>query len=133
MNSVVLGNPFFKKYNIEISPGENLLKLPDMTYQLNEIKIPSQGRKKIPKTKYPVCLLQKIVIRPQQQEILYAKIDVPKKLEGHTGIVIPDEEFGASTDLKLSSAVIKVGEDNNLSLIAINLNEHNVTLTKTNK
>ena len=24
MNSIVLGNPFFKKYNIEISPGENL-------------------------------------------------------------------------------------------------------------
>ena len=62
MNSVVLGNPFFKKYNIEISPRENLLKLPDMTYQLKEIKTPSQGRKKIPKTKYPVCLLQKIVI-----------------------------------------------------------------------
>ena len=32
MNSVVLGNPIFKKYNIEISPGENLLKLPEMTY-----------------------------------------------------------------------------------------------------
>ena len=40
MNSVVLGNPFFKKYNIEISPGENLLKRPEMTYQLNEIRIP---------------------------------------------------------------------------------------------
>ena len=24
MNSVVLSNPFFKKYNIETSPGENL-------------------------------------------------------------------------------------------------------------
>ena len=59
MNRVVLGNPFFKKYNIEISPGENLLKLPDMTYQLNEIKIPSHGRKKIPKTKYLVCIQQK--------------------------------------------------------------------------
>ena len=130
MNSVVLGNPFFKKYNIEISPGENLLKLPDMTYQLNEINIPGQGRKKISKTKYPVCLLQKIVIKPQQQEILYAKIDVPKKLEDHTGIVIPDEAFEASTDLKLSSAVVKVGKDNNISIIAINLNEHNITITK---
>ena len=130
MNSVVLGNPFFKKYHIEISPGENLLKLPDMTYQLNEIKLPSHGRKKIPKTKYPVCLLQKIVIKPHQQEILYAKIDVPKKLEGHTGIVIPDEEFEETTDLKLSSAVVKVGKDNNISIIAINLNEHNVTLPK---
>ena len=80
MNSVVLGNSFFKQYNIEISTGEKLIKLQDMTHQLNEIKIPSHGRKKIPKTKYSVCLQQKIVIKPQQQEILYAKIDVPKKL-----------------------------------------------------
>ena len=49
MNSVVLGNPFFKKYNIEIGPGENLLKLSEMTYQLNEIRIPKEGRRKIPK------------------------------------------------------------------------------------
>ena len=57
MNSVDLGNSFFKKKNnIEISPKENLLKLPDMTNQLNEIKIPSQGRKKTSKTKYRVCI-----------------------------------------------------------------------------
>ena len=79
-----------------------------------------------------MCLQQKIVIKPQQQEILYAKIDVPKKLEGHTGIVIPDEALEASTDLKFSSAVVKVGKDNNISIIAININEHNVTITKTN-
>ena len=65
MNSVVLCNPFFKKYYIEISPRQNILKLPDMTYQLNEIKTPSQSQKKLPRTKYPVCLLQKIVVRPQ--------------------------------------------------------------------
>ena len=59
MNSVVLGNPFFKKYNIEIRPGENLLKLPDVIYQLNEIKITNQGTKKFPKTKFPVCLHKK--------------------------------------------------------------------------
>ena len=77
MNSVVIGIPFFKKYNIEISPGENLLKLTDMTYQINEIKIPSHGKKKIPRTKYLVCIQQFMVIKPQQQEILYAKKDDP--------------------------------------------------------
>ena len=101
-----------------------------MTYQLNEIKIPSHGRKKIPKTKYPVCLLQKILIKPQQQEILYAKIDVPEKLDGHTGFVFPDEKFEESTDLKLSSAVMKVGKDSNISILAISLNELKVTLPK---
>ena len=37
MNSVVLGNPFFRKHTIEINPGENILKLPEITYELNEI------------------------------------------------------------------------------------------------
>ena len=32
MNSVVIGNPFFKKYNMEINPADNLFKLPDMTF-----------------------------------------------------------------------------------------------------
>ena len=76
MNSVVLGNPFFKKYKIEISPGENLLKQPDMTHQLNEIKFPKEGRRKILKSRYPVLTYQKTVIMPQNQEILYTKIDV---------------------------------------------------------
>ena len=128
MNSVVLGNPFFR-----ISRGENILKLPDMTYRLNEIKIPSHESKKIPKTKYLVCIQQKIVIKPQQQEIFYAKIDVPKKLECHIGNVIPDEAFEESTDLKLSSAVVKVGKENNIPIVAINLNEHIVTITKKTK
>ena len=41
-----------------------------MTYQLNEIETPSQGRKKFPKTKYSVCSQQKNIIKPQQQEFL---------------------------------------------------------------
>ena len=87
MNSVVLGNPFFKKYNIEISPGENLLKLPEMTYQLNEIGIPKEGRRKIPKSRYPVFMFQKTTVKPQNQEILYTKIEFSKNLEGHTGMI----------------------------------------------
>ena len=129
MNSVVLGNPFFKKYFIEISPGENLLKLPEMNYQLNEIKIP-KGRKKIPKTRYPVCMTQKLVIKAQNQEILFTKVEVLKNLEGHFGIVIPDEEFDDTTDLKLSSAVVKVGKNIAVQVLAINLNEDVITLPK---
>ena len=37
MNSVILGNPFFKKHNITIDPRNNLLQLPDLTVQLNRI------------------------------------------------------------------------------------------------
>ena len=44
MNSVILGTSFFKKQNITIDPKNNLLKLPDFTVQLNEMK-PDAGKK----------------------------------------------------------------------------------------
>ena len=36
-NSIILGNPFFKNNSIELYPRENLMKLPELTLQLNEI------------------------------------------------------------------------------------------------
>ena len=130
MNSVVLGNPFFKKYNIEISPGENLLKLPEMTYQLNDIRIPKEGRRTIPKSRYPVFMYQKTTVKPQNQEILYTKIYFSKNLEGHIGMLIPLEEYENSTELKLPSSVVTVGKDNMVSILALNLNDHSITLPK---
>ena len=44
MNSVILGNPVFKKHNITIDPKNNLLLLPDLTVQLNQI-LPEKGKK----------------------------------------------------------------------------------------
>ena len=132
MNSVVLGNPFFKKYNIEICPGENFLKLPEMTYQLNEIRIPKEGKRipKIPKSRYPVLMYQKTTVMPQNQEILYTKIEFSKNLEGHTGMIIPLEEYEINTELKLSSSVVTVGKDNMVSILALNLNDHSMTFPK---
>ena len=37
-NSLILGNPFFKKHNIQIFPKNNLLQFLDMTIQVNSIK-----------------------------------------------------------------------------------------------
>ena len=39
MNSMSLGNPFFKKHDIDICPSRNLLNLPQMTFRKNEIKV----------------------------------------------------------------------------------------------
>ena len=60
MNSVILGNSFFKKQNITIDPKNNLLKLPDFTVQLNEMK-PDAGTKRqfVKKEKYPYSIEQK--------------------------------------------------------------------------
>ena len=44
MNSVIIGNPFFKKHNITIGPRNNMLQLPDLAVQLNQI-LPEKGKK----------------------------------------------------------------------------------------
>ena len=81
-----------------------------MTYQLNEIRIPKEGRRKIPKSRYPVFMTQKTTVKAQNQEILYTKIEFSKSLEGHTGMIIPLEEYENNTELKLSSSVVTVGK-----------------------
>ena len=50
MNTVVIGNPFLKKNSIWICPSNNLLKLPDITVQLNEIKPKNQKSTFLKKT-----------------------------------------------------------------------------------
>ena len=52
-NSIILGNPFYKKHHIHVCPKYNLLHFKDMTLQINEIKPPNEPRrvnrvKKIP-------------------------------------------------------------------------------------
>ena len=130
MNSFVLSNPFFKKYNIEINPGENLLKLPEMTYQLNEIRIPKERRCRNRKSTYPFFMYQKTTVKPQNQEFLYTKIETSKNFEGHTGMIIPVEEYENSTELKLSSSVVTVGKNNMVSILALNFNDHSITFPR---
>ena len=51
MNSVILGNPFFKKHNFTIDPRNNLLQLPNLTVQLNQI-LPEKGKNVITRKNY---------------------------------------------------------------------------------
>ena len=45
MNSVILGNPFFKKHNITIHPNNNFLQLPNLTVELNQ-NLPEKVKKR---------------------------------------------------------------------------------------
>ena len=47
LNSVILGNPFFKKHNITIDPKNNLLQLPNLKVQLDQV-LPEQEIAKNP-------------------------------------------------------------------------------------
>ena len=73
---------------------------------------------------------QKFSIKPQREEILQTKLDFRKNLEGHTGIIVPDEHLENSTNLRLSSSVATVGNENNASISAIYLNDHAINFTK---
>ena len=81
MNSVVLSNPFFRKHSIEIRRKDNILKLPERAYELNERKTPSEGRKMVPKRRHPAVMSQKVNIKPQHQEILQTKKILGKTLK----------------------------------------------------
>ena len=73
-----------------MSPGGNILKPPEMTYELNEVKTPNEGRETIHKPHYRVVMSQKVIIKSHYQEILQTKVDFRRNLEGHTGKIIPD-------------------------------------------
>ena len=101
-----------------------------MTYELIDIKTPSEGRKMVHKRRYPFVMNQKVIIKPQHQEILPTKVFFWKNLEGHTGMIIPDEDLENKTELRLSSSVVTVGKDNIVPILAINLNDHAITFTE---
>ena len=130
MNSVVLGNPFFRKHSIEINPGENILKLPELTFELKEIKTPREGSKTIPKRRYAVVMSQEVIVRPQHQQFLQTKVDFRNNLEARTDMIIPDEDLENSTELPFLSIVVTVGKVNTVSILAINLKDHAKTFTK---
>ena len=108
MNSVFLGNPFFKKHNITIDPKNNLLQLPDLTVQLNQI-LPEKGKKryytkKLPKI--PLILTKKVQIAPQSQVLLECSL---AKLSDHyqscTGLVIPSDRLEDKCSIALTSSL----------------------------
>ena len=51
---VLLGNPFFVKHKVSISPGQSYIKFPDQTLQINEIKLEKQPRRVVKRKKFGV-------------------------------------------------------------------------------
>ena len=131
MNNVILGNPFFKKQNITIDPRNNLLKLPDFTVQLSEMK-PNQGKKRkfVKKMKkIPILLSKKTNIAPQQQALLECHLDgFTDQLANCTGMVIPSKDLEDKTNIALTSSLSKLENDNKIFISAINLSDYPITI-----
>ena len=64
-------HPKNEKYNIDISPSSGLLKLPNFSLQLNEIKPRDRNKPKIkPKNNFFVILEKKVTFQPQHQLVV---------------------------------------------------------------
>ena len=128
MNSVILGNPFFKKNSIWICPSNNLLKLPDMTVQLNEIRPKNEKPKFLKKLKkIPIFLNKKYAIPPYSHAVLECTLkENSDSFSGCSGVVIPNDEFENSTEIALTSSLSSIDEHGKIMISAVNITEHYV-------
>ena len=69
-NSVILGNPFFVKHDISISPKQALIQFPDLTVQINEIKPVNEKRRAVRHKKISIYTNKKHTIQPNEQIFL---------------------------------------------------------------
>ena len=128
MNSVILlGNPFFKKNSIWICPSNNLLKLPDMTVQLNEFRPENEKPKFLKKLKIPIFLNKKHAIPPNSHAVLECTLkENSDSFSGCSGVVIPNDEFENSTEILLTSSLSSIDEHGKIMISAVNITEHYV-------
>ena len=131
MNSVIPGNLFFKKHNIKIDPKNNLLKLPDLTVQLNRI-LPEKGKKryytkKLPKI--PLILTKKVQIAAQSQVLLEcSSAKLSDQYQSCTGLVIPSDRLEDKCSIALTSSLSKIDDTGKVFVSAINLSDNQITL-----
>ena len=131
MTSVILGNPFFKKHNIKIDPKNNLLQIPDITVQLNQI-LPEKGEKryytkKIPKI--PLIWTKKIQIAPQSQVLLECSLaKLSDQFQSCTRLVIPSDLLEGKCCIALTSSLSKIDDTGKVFVSTITLSDNQVTL-----
>ena len=107
MNTIILGNPFFKKNFIDIGPAYNFLKLHEMTIQLNEIKTKDKKRQTSKKLKkIPILLSNKHELQPNSHQLLECYLDKSfPNLENCSGVIIPCTQFENETEIALTSSL----------------------------
>ena len=129
MNSIILGNPFFKKHGINISPQLNILKLPELTLQLNTIGDQRTNNKPEKHLKYKIKVSKKLRVEPHCQEVVTCEIDDGfKNFDSLTGVVEPIRKFEKKTGLCVLTSLSTVQHKNKIVLSVINVKEHPITV-----
>jgi hypothetical protein len=112
LNSAILGIPFFKNNNILIDLAKKRLQCPDFTLQINQIVQKDGTQKKVfPKNTFPVATVSKQVIEPNEQVVIFCKIDASKeKGINLSGVIEPSIPFEKRTELCVTSSLSKSDE-----------------------
>ena len=127
-NSVILGNPFFIKHDISISPKQGLIQFPDLTVQINEIKPVNEKRRAVGHKKIPIYTNKKHTIQPNEQIFLECYLpDKTDQFENKSGVITPNEIL-EETEIALTSSLSTVGRKNTLYVSALNVTEHPITI-----
>ena len=132
MNKIILGNSFFRKHSIDINPSNNLIKLPNMTYHLNEIKPKNKPRKILKKLKkLSVFANKKQVLKAKTQSIIecYIPDQNDLSLTNCSGVVIPNKKFEERTEIVLSSSLSTVDETRKIYISAVNPTDHQIIVS----
>ena len=130
-NSMILGNGFYKKHNIEICPKYDLLKFPELTIQVNEIKSPTSKRHKKPTLRFALLLSQKYVIQPKKTVLLECFTET--NIKNTIGTVLPIPEFEDDSNIALMSSISETTADSKLYIAALNVTDHVITLPNRSK
>ena len=131
MNSVILGKPFLKKYNITIDPRNKLLLFQDLTVKLNQI-LPEKSKKRY-YTKYSpkisLILTKKVQIASQSQVLLECSLaKLSHQYQSCTGLVTPSERLEDKCSIAFTSTFSKIDDTTKVFVSAINLSDNQITL-----
>ena len=131
MNSMVLGNPFFKNHDVGIYPSKNILNFPSISMQVNEIKLKNGKRKNVKSQKYKMKTTQKYTLRPQEQIVVSVTFtDGNTSMANLTGTVIPNHIFEDNLDTIVSSSLSTISATNTAEVAILNLNDHPITIPR---
>ena len=126
---VILGNSFFIKHGITISPKRGTIQFPDLTVQINEIKPVDEKRRTFRHKKISIYTNKKQTIQPYQQTILECSLHKDaQNCENQSGVVIPNEILEKATEIALTSSLSTIDKNNVLFISALNITEHPITI-----
>ena len=130
MNSVSLGNPFFIKHKITVDIKNNLLQLPDLTVELNQV-LPEKSKKQYTKNspKIHLTLPKKVQIGLHMRVLLECTLAKPSdQYQSCTGLIIPSDHLKDKRGFVLTSSLSKIEDAGKVFVPGESLSENQITL-----